>query len=103
MTRNRRRHQYSSVSGAYLAFGLLLGELLGAVVGIVAAPRNVPIVTDSGQSFHKSDPDDSGAEDSEALVVWPLLGAAAGAIAGAGAVQLYGALRRLRGQGDVAG
>jgi hypothetical protein len=76
--------------------GLLLGELLGFVVGLVAAPRDVPIITDSGPSYHKSDSDDSSAEDSDAIVAWPLLGAAAGAIAGVSAVQLYSTLRRLR-------
>ena len=101
MTRNRRRHLRSSLSGAHLAFGLLLGELLGAVVGVVAVPRNVPVITDSGQSYSTSESDDSGAEESEAIVAWPLLGAAAGAIAGAGAVQLYGRLRRLQEQRGV--
>jgi hypothetical protein len=101
MTRNRLRHRRSSRLEAHLALGLLLGELLGAVVGVVAAPRNVPIITGSGQSYYGSDSDDSDAEDSEAIVAWPLLGAAAGAVAGAGAVQLYGTLRRLREQRGV--
>ena len=103
MTRNRLRHLRPSRSEAHLALGLLLGELLGAVVGVVAAPRNVPIISDSRQSFHKRDSDDSSAEDSDALVAWPLLGAVAGAIAGAGAVQLNSALRRQRGQRGVVG
>jgi len=83
--------------------GLLLGELLGAVVGVLAVPRNVPIITYSGQSYFKSDSDGSDAEDSEAIVAWPLLGAAAGAVAGAGAVQLYRTLRRRREQHGVPG
>ena len=92
--KSRRRYWRSSRAGLHLALGVLLGEFLGAVVGVMEGAHHLQVIA----AAKHDDGYASDVEDDDALVAWPLLGMLAGAIAGAGAIQLGRGLSRVRGQ-----
>ena len=75
MTVSRRRRLRSSRAGARLVLSAILGELLGAVVGLVVAPRrHVGATVEITKPSYGNASDTSDTEDSDPLVAWPLLG-----------------------------
>ena len=78
MTVSRRRRLRSSRAGARLVLSAILGELLGAVVGLVVAPRrHVGATGEITKPSYGNASDTSDTGDSDPLVAWPLLGAVA--------------------------
>jgi hypothetical protein len=75
----------SSEGGGGLAAGVLVGELLGAVIGLLESPRHVPttIKTHYDRPVYERPVSEM---DEHNDIAWPLFGGAAGAFIGAAAV-----------------
>ena len=96
MSKFRQRHRHSSRGGARLVLGAIVGELLGASVGLVIAPkRHVETPVEIAKPSYSDASDSRDSEDSDPLVTWPLLGAVAGNAIGVGVVGVCEALRRV--------
>ena len=94
------RHLRSSRAGARLVLGAILGELSGAVVGLVVAPsRHVGATVQITEPCYDNASNTSDSEESDPLVAWPLLGAIAGVVVGVGAVRVYEELRQVCSRG----
>ncbi len=69
---------------------------MGALVGLMLAPKphwGVTVEVTNPSYVNASDPSDT--DDSEPLVVWPLLGAVGGVVIGVGAARVYEEVRRV--------
>ena len=86
------RRRGSSLGGAELAAGVILGELLGALIGLVGTPRHVPTTTTTEARYERP----ASEMDEHNDIARALLGAATGALGGAAAVALHQGIRRLR-------
>jgi hypothetical protein len=97
MSRSRRARE-DSQAGAILASGVLLGSLLGAVVGVTEASRQVqPVVKVSApDQYTVHTGETSDADHHDRFAAWPLLGLTAGGLIGGGTSRLYLRLRRSR-------
>jgi len=73
---------------------VVVGELLGALIGLLEAPRHAPLSADTRYERPTSELDEH-----DALVAWPLLGAVAGATIGGAAIAAFRGARRLRSDG----
>jgi len=97
MSASRRRRGLASRATGRLAFGLLLGELVGGTIGLFVGTRRHPEANAGSAALHPdhaaSEPrlsrvdQANGSDDDTAdpLVTWPLVGLAAGAIIGVAA------------------
>jgi hypothetical protein len=100
MSVSRRRRLRSSRAAGRLVLGAILGELFGAVVGLVVAPsRHVGATVQITEPCYDNTSNTSDSEESDPRVAWPLLGAIAGVVVGVGAVRVYEELRQVCSRG----
>ena len=97
MSASGGRRMRPSLAGA-LAVWMIVGGIFGAILGLMIgleryAALDVGIATPYGYTSDSSSTED---DDSDPRVAWPLLGLAAGAVAGIAGVRCYDQLARDR-------
>jgi hypothetical protein len=86
----------STRRGGRLVIGALVGELLGAVVGLLVAPRRHvdATVASTKKPSYGNPADTSDDDDFDPKVAWPVLAGVVGLVIGVGVVRMDEKVRR---------